>query len=97
MKVDLQQGTFDDSGATPTVISRDITTNLLVADGDTAVIGGIFTESNTDSNSGIPFFRKIPVFGMLFGGTKMSRLKTEIMIFLTARITNTEESFRKAL
>jgi type IV pilus assembly protein PilQ len=97
MKVDLQQGTFDAKASVPTVISRNIQTNLLVADGDTAVIGGIYKEDKSDSNDGIPFLRKVPILGMFFGGSEFSHSRTEIMIFLTAKITNTEDSFRKAL
>jgi type IV pilus assembly protein PilQ len=84
-------------GTTPTVQNRNIATNILIQDGDTAVIGGVYKEENTDASEGVPFLRQIPIVGALFGGRTSRHTRGEIMIFLTAKITNPEETFKKPI
>ena len=60
-------------------------TKVLVGDGETSVIGGIFQQTDTTSGDGVPGFSKIPFFGWLFK-SESSNSRTELMIFLTPRI-----------
>lgn len=72
---------------------RVIKTQVLVDNGATVVVGGIYTFVNTENHSGIPFLKDIPLIGWLFR-TKYnpSNEKKELIIFLTPRIINQEEA-----
>jgi type IV pilus assembly protein PilQ len=75
------------SGATqPGISTKEAKTKLLVRDGETTVIGGIFVEDTSDSESGIPYLRKIPYLGMLFKSTQKNNNRSELLIFITPRI-----------
>jgi len=65
---------------------RGAATNVIVADGETTVIGGIFIQSDSDNNSSVPGLSKIPLLGWLFKTNSKSTDRTELMIFLTPRI-----------
>ena len=64
------------------------TTELIVHSGETTVIGGIYIDNDTENNSGVPFLVDIPVLGWLFKSNTKSKLKTELLIFITPRILN---------
>jgi len=59
---------------------------VLIADGETTVIGGIFIEENTGSTDSIPGLSKIPVLGWLFKNKATKENRRELMIFITPRI-----------
>lgn len=68
------------------VDSREATTKVLVKNGQTAVIGGIFTSDVTDGESGLPWFRELPVVGSLFKTKTVDKEKSELLIFVTPKI-----------
>jgi type IV pilus assembly protein PilQ len=72
---------------------RIVKTQVLVDNGATVVVGGIYTFSTSESHSGVPFLKDIPLIGWLFR-TKYnpSNDKKELIIFLTPRIINQEEA-----
>jgi len=57
-----------------------------VADGETVVIGGLTRNENTESESGIPFLKDIPLLGNLFKYSRKSITKKDLVIFVTPRI-----------
>jgi type II secretory pathway component HofQ len=63
--------------------------------GDTAVIGGAFRSVNDNQMNGVPGLMKLPLIGMLFSGKTFTETKNEVLIFLTAKILNSEESFKR--
>jgi type IV pilus assembly protein PilQ len=73
-------------GGPPPINKKEATTELLVKSGETTVIGGIYIDNDTESNSGVPFLMDIPFFGWLFKSNSKSKLKTELLIFITPRI-----------
>lgn len=73
-------------GSVPSIDTRSLTTNVLVNDGDTVVLGGVFEQTNNDQSSGVPFIKDIPLLGRLFSGTQRQRNKRELLIFVTPRI-----------
>lgn len=85
---------FQNTGARgdPTIIRRSAETELLIRDGDTTVIGGIYTRNTGSSSSGVPFLRSIPILGYFFRTTSSSERRTELLIFITPRIVNRAES-----
>jgi len=74
-------------------VKRVVKTQVLVDNGATVVIGGIYSYSHSESHSGVPFLKDIPLVGWLFR-TKYnpSSVKKELIIFLTPRIINQEEA-----
>ncbi len=80
-------------GALPPTQSRKLETNVLVDNGSTIVLGGLFSYNKSDATSGIPFLRDLPLVGWLFRSPdRESWTKNELVIFLTPRIINQEEA-----
>ncbi|HYP98559.1 MAG TPA: type IV pilus secretin PilQ [Polyangiaceae bacterium] len=76
----------------PTILKREAETDLLVMDGHTAVIGGIFTRNTGRNLDQVPFFGDIPILGILFQRRRASDTRGELVIFLTPRIVNRAEA-----
>jgi type IV pilus assembly protein PilQ len=72
----------------PTILKKEAKTTMLVRDGDTAVIGGIYTRNSGLSYNKVPFFADIPVLGWFFRNRKENDNRTEFLVFLTPRIVN---------
>jgi type IV pilus assembly protein PilQ len=70
----------------PSMITRRAQTRLMVPDGGTAVIGGIYISSETNSETRVPFVHEIPVLGNLFKGRVVTNRYDELLIFITPRI-----------
>lgn len=64
----------------------ELTTTALVADGETIVLGGIFEQTKSTSESKVPLLGDIPVVGRLFRSNTELNQKTELLIFITPRI-----------
>jgi len=77
-----QQG----GGAVPSIDTKNVTTQISVNNGDTAVIGGIYEEIVNNDVTKVPFLGDLPLFGYLFKTTGRTSEKTELLIFLTPRI-----------
>jgi general secretion pathway protein D len=67
----------------PSFFKRVVQTSLTVQHGQTIVLGGLIRENRTDASSGVPWLARIPVIGFLFGSTRDSFSKTELIILLT--------------
>lgn len=76
----------------PTILKREAETDLLIPDGHTAVIGGIYTRTTSRSIRQVPFFGDIPVLGVLFQNRQVRDDRNELLIFITPRIVNRAES-----
>ena len=78
--------------ATPTgqltINKNAIDTNVLVDNGETVVLGGIFEETSNNSQTKVPFLGDIPYLGKLFRRDSKSENKRELLIFVTPRIVN---------
>ncbi|MNJ92473.1 Type IV pilus biogenesis and competence protein PilQ precursor [compost metagenome] len=74
-----------DSDAFP-VNSREANTKVLVKNGETAVIGGIYQSDAQNGETGVPWFKDVPVVGYLFKSKDTRKQKSELLIFLTPRI-----------
>ncbi len=70
----------------PGIRTQRAQTKILVADGGTAVIGGIFTINEGNSEVGVPWFRKIPGLGWLFKTRSITNENRELLIFITPKI-----------
>lgn len=80
-----KQGTTEVLGV-PTIDTRQIETNVLVDNGETIVLGGIYEESKTKDVQRVPFLGEIPLVGALFRNTGKSSERKELLIFITPKI-----------
>lgn len=79
--------------APPNKQARDIDTSVLVENGATIVIGGIYSYEHLESHQGIPVLKDLPILGWLFRTPyNPTTNKREMIIFLTPRIINQEEA-----
>jgi type IV pilus assembly protein PilQ len=72
----------------PSISKREATTEVLVKDGETTVIGGIYTRQTSHNLKEVPFFAKIPILGWFFKSVADQDDHTELLIFITPRILN---------
>ncbi len=75
-----------DGSAVPIIDTTALVTQVLVADGQTVVLGGIYETNETDSVIKVPFFGDVPYLGRLFKRTTTNSEKRELLIFITPRI-----------
>jgi type IV pilus assembly protein PilQ len=68
------------------ITTRDAKTRVMVRDGGTTVIGGIYQASENDQKNGIPFLYRLPIIGPLFGNKSVVNQRVELLIFITPRI-----------
>lgn len=73
-------------GDVPPINTQRAQTKVLINDGGTAVIGGIFSVNEGTSETGVPWFRKIPVLGWLFKSRNITNENRELLIFITPKI-----------
>jgi general secretion pathway protein D len=64
----------------------EASTNLVVQDGQTIIIGGLIREDSSTSRTGVPFLQSIPILGYLFGNTDRKKQRNEIIILLTPHV-----------
>ncbi|MFQ5412338.1 MAG: type II secretion system protein GspD, partial [Phycisphaerae bacterium] len=79
----------------PIFNTRNAETWVAVKDGETVIIGGLITTSETDSESKVPLLGDLPGLGALFRTTVRAKSKTELLIALTPRIVRTVEDGRR--
>ncbi len=70
----------------PTILTSEAETRVLVPDGGTTIIGGIFVETDRNAKDKVPGLGDIPVLGHLFKRTSVERETREILFFLTPKI-----------
>jgi type IV pilus assembly protein PilQ len=73
-------------GAPPPINTKEVNTKVLVKNGTTIVLGGIYNTSKSGSTQGVPGFSKVPLLGWLFKNRNMDQTDSELLIFLTPRI-----------
>ncbi len=69
----------------PNEISRQAESHVLIADGSTFVLGGVFRNTLNDQDNGIPYLRSIPVLGWAFKNTVKADNRQELLVFITPR------------
>ena len=77
-------------GDIPTITKNETHTEVLVGDGDTTVLGGIYENTKTENKKEVPFFSKIPLLGLLFRSYNESDTMNELLVFITPTIVKTD-------
>ncbi len=80
--------------AGPAINTKRVTTEVLVENGGTVVIGGIFTQDEQNRVSKVPLLGDIPYLGVLFRSTEKSTRKTELLVFITPKIVTDRSAAR---
>ena len=88
VKKDAVAGYIDNPGGgqVPIIDKREINTSVLVDNGQTVVLGGVYEVEKRDSQTKVPFLGDVPILGNLFKKTGRSDTKAELLIFVTPRI-----------
>ena len=73
-------------GSVPSIDTRELNTTVLVANGDTIVLGGIFQDETASSEDKVPWLGDIPGLGVLFRRRTNETKKRELLIFVTPTI-----------
>jgi type IV pilus assembly protein PilQ len=90
MLLDIHQDSVvpGSGGGPPAISTNSVTTRVLVNDGDTIVLGGVFREETTTTVTKTPLLGDLPYVGNIFKRTEESESKTELLIFITPSIIN---------
>ena len=70
----------------PIITNRSVSTQVMVGDGQTAILGGLVQENKSKGRNGVPFFSDIPLIGPAFKGNKESFTRSELVILITPQI-----------
>jgi type IV pilus assembly protein PilQ len=73
-------------GGIPSINSKEVTTTILVENGGTVVIGGIYTQAFVDTVAKVPLLGDIPILGWLFKNDTKQDNKDELLVFITPKI-----------
>jgi type IV pilus assembly protein PilQ len=99
MKIEAKNDSQGETSATgqPAINKKKATTEVLIGDGETTVIGGILQIVRTENQSGLPWLSKIPVLGYFFRRDQNSASNRELLIFITPKILKAEPVQAKSL
>jgi type IV pilus secretin PilQ/predicted competence protein len=89
MALELQNNAADFANLVngiPPIITQSATTTVMIPDGGTTVIGGIYRTEDSITRERVPFFHKIPIIGNLFKSFARTKQSRELLIFITPRI-----------
>jgi len=83
-----EQGTnvATSTGTQPTIDKREVETQVMVNNGETVVLGGVFEQNKNNSVSKVPLLGDVPLLGYLFRTTSKKDTKRELLIFVTPQI-----------
>ena len=95
---ELSTGTIqtDVNSTLPLKTITQVKTNIMVKDGRTIIIGGLFKEELTSNDSQVPVIGDLPIVGALFKKTKDTNIRTELVILITPHIINEPEDLASA-
>jgi hypothetical protein len=74
----------------PPISTRSVQTLVAVPSGRTMVMGGLIRENKTNSTSGLPLLARIPILGAAFGSQEFKNDRTELVLFITPRVIETD-------
>jgi general secretion pathway protein D len=80
--------------SSPTIQQRKIDSSVAIQDGETIALGGLITDTKTDTKSGIPFLQEVPLIGNLFRTTTNNHDRTELIVLITPHVVDNVEKAR---
>ena len=73
---------------------RQVSSRIAVRSGASVVLGGLIRDNSTQTKSGVPLLMDIPVLGSLFSNTSDGTVRTELLVFITPRVVETDDELR---
>ena len=90
--VDMGGGQADGAGMkAPQTTEREATSTISVKDGDTILLGGFIRSAKTDTESGVPFLKDVPLLGNLFKNNSKTSKRSELLVLIRPTILDTPE------
>ncbi|TAN70287.1 MAG: type IV pilus secretin family protein [Methylobacter sp.] len=86
VKKDNANNTSNPVSGNPGIDTRSVRTSVLVEDGETVVLGGVYEGAESIGKNKIPFFADLPGIGFLFTNSTVQKAKKELLIFVTPKI-----------
>ncbi|OFA32776.1 hypothetical protein BAE46_03210 [Glaciecola punicea] len=90
LKIEQQISNESEGGSniagSPSIFERSIRTEVLAQSGQTVLLGGLISENTTNNNARVPGLASLPLVGHLFKSRSESKVKTELVIFITPRV-----------
>ena len=80
-----------DNNQVPIISRREANSVVSVQDGEMIILGGLISNTENVTKTGIPFLSEIPILGYLFGSTSKQNIRTELMVLLKPTVLNTPE------
>ncbi|MDO7667692.1 MAG: type IV pilus secretin PilQ family protein, partial [Pseudomonadota bacterium] len=93
LKVNKDQAVFDPRFTVPSIDTKKVETQVLVENGETVVLGGVYEQTKSNGVSRVPFFGDLPYVGFLFKTTNSVDDKQELLIFVTPKIIKDSLNF----
>jgi type IV pilus assembly protein PilQ len=94
MKIKVSRNAPDASVATldgtPGIAKNQVTTETLVKDGQTLVLGGIYVVDRADGGTAVPYLSRLPFLGALFRSNEVSDNRKELLVFVSPRVVEGE-------
>jgi general secretion pathway protein D len=87
-------GDVTTAGEAPPINTRSLQSIVAVQSGDTLVMGGLIRDTKGQGSEGIPLLSKIPVIGGLFGAQDIKEQRSELVLFVTPRVVETQNDMR---
>ncbi|HQT75524.1 MAG: type II secretion system protein GspD [Rhodospirillales bacterium 20-64-7] len=78
----------------PTFSERNVTSRVVVQDGQTIGLAGLITDNSTEGNQGIPWLKDVPLLGLLAGTQNNARQRTELLILITPHVIHDQRDAR---
>ena len=93
LKIEAKKDEVDPAlsvGGVPSIKKKEIITNVIVENGGSAVLGGVFEGEESSLQNRVPWFHKIPVIGWMFKNDRKINNELELLIFITPNVINEE-------
>jgi len=85
----------NNASGNPPIAQRQFQTSVAVQSGQTLLLGGLIKEEKSNGDSGVPLVNKVPILRDLFGVTKESTNRTELIVLITPRVINNSDEARQ--
>jgi general secretion pathway protein D len=94
--VDTASATTTEAQQTsPTISQRKVETTVAVQGGETVALGGLITDSRSNTSDGLPYLSRLPVIGWLFGTKGDAAARTELLVLITPRVVGSMDQARQ--
>lgn len=87
-------GVIDAATNQRSFLERNVTSKVAVRSGESVILGGLIRDNDSTGKNGIPLLMDIPVIGSLFSTTTNAKTRTELLVFITPRVLESEQDLR---